>query len=362
VRPKGQAEFGTKVEVKNMNSFSNMQKAIEFEIDRQVALIRAGRGAEVVQETRLWDEARQETTSMRKKEGLADYRYFPEPDLPDLVVTDEDISAARAAMAELPGEKRARYLGLGLPLADVLILADELGTADYFDATLKAGAPAKAAANWIMGDLMAACKEAKCGMEALKLSPAALAETIALIDAGVISGKIAKDALPRLLAGEANAGVRAFVEAEGLVQISGACLVGRQKVSWCFFTAFLCLKPKLIASSCTTPPRPKLILTSPSPPHITQKKTRRRRRRGDGGRRARGQPQAARRVRGRQDQARGLLHGPGDEGLRRARQPGPDAGVAGAQAARGGRRGGRRRRRGAGRVKRFCLLATGGQE
>lgn len=220
VRPRGAAAFGTKVEVKNMNSFSNMQKAIEFEIERQVALLSAGRGAEVVQETRLWDEAKQETSSMRTKEGLADYRYFPEPDLPDLEITDEQIEAVKAGMAELPTAKRERYLSLGLPRADVLILADELATADFFDATMAAGAPPKAAANWIMGDIMAACKEKKIGMDSLALTPTALAETLTLIEDGTISGKIAKDLLPRLLQGEANAGVAAFVEKEGLVQIS----------------------------------------------------------------------------------------------------------------------------------------------
>lgn len=225
VRPKGQSEFGTKVEVKNMNSFSNMQKAIEFEIERQVSLLRAGRGSEVVQETRLWDEGRQETTSMRKKEGLADYRYFPEPDLPDLHLSDTLMEEARATMAELPVEKRNRYLALGLPLADVLILADELGTAQFFDAALTAGAPPKAAANWVMGDIMAACKEAKIGMEQLQMTPQALSEMISLIDEGVISGKIAKDALPRLLAGDGNGGVRAFFESQGLVQISDVSAV-----------------------------------------------------------------------------------------------------------------------------------------
>ncbi|GBF88804.1 glutamyl-tRNA(Gln) amidotransferase [Raphidocelis subcapitata] len=244
VRPKGQAQFGTKVEVKNMNSFSNMQKAIEFEIERQVALLRAGRGAEVVQETRLWDEGRQETTSMRKKEGLADYRYFPEPDLPDLELSDALMADAKASMAELPAEKRARYLSLGLPLADVLILADELGTAQFFDAAVDAGAPPKAAANWVMGDIMAACKEAKIGMESLEMSPQALAEMISLIDEGVISGKIAKDALPRLLAGDGNGGVRAFVEAQGMVQISDVSAVEAM------VDAVLAANPKQLADYC----------------------------------------------------------------------------------------------------------------
>eukprot|EP00877_Chromochloris_zofingiensis_P003598 jgi/Chrzof1/13239/Cz07g25240.t1 len=126
----------------------------------------------------------------------------------------------QSSMAELPVEKRQRYLSLGLPPADVLILADELATADFFDAAVASGAAAKAAANWIMGDVMAYCKERKFGMDQLAMTPAALAEMIAIIDEGVISGKIAKDVLPRLLEGEANAGVQQFVESQGLVQIS----------------------------------------------------------------------------------------------------------------------------------------------
>jgi len=220
VRPKGQEEFGVKVEVKNMNSFSNMQKAIDFEIERQVGLIESGRGDDITQETRLWDEGKQETISMRKKEGLADYRYFPEPDLPDLEITPQMIKDVKSSMAELPKEKRARYMSLGLPRADVIILADELATADYFDATVTAGAPAKAAANWIMGDLMAYCKEKKIGMDGLALTSTTLAEMIALIEEGVISGKIAKDVLPKLLEGEGASGLRAYVESQGLVQIS----------------------------------------------------------------------------------------------------------------------------------------------
>ncbi|WIA33555.1 hypothetical protein OEZ86_006679 [Tetradesmus obliquus] len=245
VRPKGQEQFGTKVEVKNMNSFSNMQKAIEFEIERQVSLLQAGRGGEVVQETRLWDEGRQETSSMRTKEGLADYRYFPEPDLPDLEITEQQIEQVKESMAELPIAKRQRYLSLGLPKADVLILADELATADFFDVAMAAGAPAKAAANWIMGDIMAACKERKMGMDGLAITPGALAEMISLIEGGTISGKIAKDVLPRLLDGEGNAGVKAFVEKEGLVQISDESAVEAM------VDAVLAANPNQLAQYCS---------------------------------------------------------------------------------------------------------------
>lgn len=226
VRPRGQAALGTKVEVKNMNSFSAMQKAIEFEVARQSALLDEGRGGAIVQETRLWDEANLCTYSMRRKEGLADYRYFPEPDLPPALVTDEILAAVRASMPELPAARRQRFLSLGLPKADALLLADDHVVAAYFDAVLKAGAKAKPAANWIMGDIMAHCKNERVTFDGLPLSPVTLAEMVALIDDGTISGKIAKEVLPKLLQGEGGAGLRAYVEERGLVQVSDPAVIG----------------------------------------------------------------------------------------------------------------------------------------
>ncbi|GAB4815401.1 hypothetical protein N2152v2_002447 [Parachlorella kessleri] len=220
VRPVGRQRLGTKVEIKNMNSFSAMQKAIEFEMDRQIALLREGRAAEVVQETRLWDEGRLCTYSMRRKEGLADYRYFPEPDLPPLTLTDEYLQDVQAGMPELPHQRRKRYLALGLSMYDVLVLSDDVGVALFFDGVLEAGAPAKPAANWVMGDVMAYCKEQRLSMDALAMKPATLAEMIALIENGTISGKIGKDLLPDLLKGDGANGVRTLVESKGLIQIS----------------------------------------------------------------------------------------------------------------------------------------------
>ncbi|KAL6745832.1 GatB/GatE catalytic domain-containing protein [Haematococcus lacustris] len=225
VRPKGQAQFGTKVEIKNMNSFSNMQKAIDYEYERQVALLRAGREAEVVQETRLWDEFKLVTYSMRRKEGNVDYRYFPEPDLPPLVVSDELLREVQASMPELPAARRRRYSLLGLPMADVLQLAEEPVIARMFDGVLATGVAPKLAANWIVGDIQAYCKEKKCSMDALQLTPAALAEMIQLIDTGVISGRIAKEILPDLLQGKGNAGVRAYVEGRGMLMITDQAVV-----------------------------------------------------------------------------------------------------------------------------------------
>lgn len=230
VRPHGCPTLGTKVEVKNMNSFSAMQAAIEFEVQRQSRLLREGKGEEVVQETRMWDEGRRATFSMRKKEGLADYRYFPEPDLPPLVISDEQLQAAAASLPELPAAKRARYTQqLGLPPGDVAVLADEAATASYFDAAVAAGAPAKQAANWIMGDIMAHCKEAKIGMDRIGLTPQGLAEMVGLIEGGTISGKIGKEVLPYLLAGNAGANegsVKEYIEAKGLIQISDPAEIG----------------------------------------------------------------------------------------------------------------------------------------
>ncbi|GMH41970.1 hypothetical protein BSKO_09889 [Bryopsis sp. KO-2023] len=220
VAEKGASQLGTKIEVKNMNSFSNMQKAIDFEVDRQTALLKAGLSADIVQETRLWDEGKQETYTMRKKEGLADYRYFPEPDLPPLEVDDQFLSSSKDSMPELPAERRARYAELGLPKDDVLVLTDDVETGVFFDSVLKAGSDAKAAANWLIGDITAFCKNEKIGVKDLELKPEALAEMVELIESGTISGKIGKQILPDLLKGKGNNGVKKLVEKKGLLQIS----------------------------------------------------------------------------------------------------------------------------------------------
>ena len=219
VRPVGSSVLGTKVEVKNLNSFSAISRAVDWEIQRQVGLIESGKSAEVVQETRTWEEGAQKTRSMRKKEGLADYRYFPEPDLLPLTVTPAALQATVAAMPELPAALRARYEALGLPAKDVLLLADAADVAAYFDAVCAASADPRGAANWIMGDLTAYAKQEKLSSLAqLKLIPAHLAELLALVADGTISGKIAKDLLPDLLAGGSSP--KALVQQRGLVQIS----------------------------------------------------------------------------------------------------------------------------------------------
>ena len=157
---------------------------------------------------------------MRKKEGLADYRYFPEPDLPPLVLTSDTIDSIKKEMPELPSARRERYLSLGLSIYDALVLADDVGTAAFFDALLSQGINAKSAANWVQGDITAYCNSKKIAIETLPVTPQCLSEMIALIDDSTISGKIAKDILPELLEGKATKGVRAFVESKGLLQIS----------------------------------------------------------------------------------------------------------------------------------------------
>lgn len=218
VRKRGQEKFGTKIEIKNMNSFSAMQRAIEFEILRQVSLHQEGQAAKIVQETRLWEEGSQRTLSMRLKEGLADYRYFPEPDLPEVVLEQEFIDRIRADLPELPDRKRRRYEGMGLSLQDVLILANDYDVSKFFDEVLKDGADAKSTANWIMGDISAYLKNEKLSINDVKLKPAVLAELISLIKDGTISGKIGKEVLIDLLQKGGNA--KAVIEAKGLLQIS----------------------------------------------------------------------------------------------------------------------------------------------
>mmetsp|Transcript_795 Transcript_795/g.1410 ORF Transcript_795/g.1410 Transcript_795/m.1410 type:complete len:583 (-) Transcript_795:297-2045(-) len=218
VRPRGREAFGTKVEVKNMNSFSAMAKAIDYETERQTALIKAGKESEIVLETRLWDEGLLKTFSMRKKEGLADYRFFPEPDLPPVTLSPAFIAEVCANSPALPSQKRVEYLALGLSTQDVLVLADTQEVSMFFDEVLANGAAAKAACNWIMGDILGYLKAEKKSITEVALTPKALAELLALIAEDTISGKIGKELLPDLLAkgGSPNE----MVQERGLVQIS----------------------------------------------------------------------------------------------------------------------------------------------
>ncbi|PPD95136.1 hypothetical protein GOBAR_DD07825 [Gossypium barbadense] len=216
IRPVGQSEFGTKVEIKNLNSFSSINRAIDFEISRQALLHSQGQSDQIVQETRLWEEGAQKTVTMRKKEGLSDYRYFPEPDLPEVILTPEYVDSISNSLPELPEAKRRRYEKMGLSMQDVLFLANDMNVAEYFDATLSSGADIKLAANWIMGDIAAYMKNEKLSINDIKLTPQELAELIASIKSGTISGKIGKEILSELLAKGGT--VKGLIEEKDLIQ------------------------------------------------------------------------------------------------------------------------------------------------
>ena len=217
VRRGPDAPFGTKVEIKNMNSFSAIQKACDYEIQRQIKAYETGEP--VVQETRLWDEGKQLTKSMRSKEGASDYRYFPDPDLGPIEVGAEQREGWRSELPELPAAKRHRYAEqLGLSIYDARVLTDERAMAEYFEAAVAAGADAKAVSNWVTGDIAAHVNANRLSIAELPLQPEQLAELVQLIDGGVISGKIAKDLLPELLA--QGGSPKAIVEAQGLGMIS----------------------------------------------------------------------------------------------------------------------------------------------
>jgi len=217
VRQVGQQEFGTKVEIKNMNSFNAIQRAIEYEIERQTAALEAGE--RIVMETRLWEEGTQRTISMRSKEGSSDYRYFPEPDLVPIEVSAEQLEKWRTQLPELPAQKRHRYeTQLDLSAYDARVLTDERQVAEYFEAAIAAQANPKQAANWIMGDIAAYLNNKKLSITEIALKPNTLAELTTLIENGTISGKIAKDILPELLTQGGSA--KELVERKGLTQIS----------------------------------------------------------------------------------------------------------------------------------------------
>ncbi|WP_414563815.1 MULTISPECIES: Asp-tRNA(Asn)/Glu-tRNA(Gln) amidotransferase subunit GatB [unclassified Anabaena] len=202
VRPVGREEFGVKVEIKNMNSFNAIQRAIDYEIERQIAAIEAG--DRIIQETRLWEEGAQRTISMRVKEGSSDYRYFPEPDLAPIEVSEAQLEQWRSELPELPAHKRHHYENeLGLSAYDARVLTEDSTVADYFEAAIASGANAKAAANWITQDIAAYLNKQKLSITEIALTPQNLAEVITLIDSGKISNAQAKQKLPDLLTGVA---------------------------------------------------------------------------------------------------------------------------------------------------------------
>jgi aspartyl-tRNA(Asn)/glutamyl-tRNA(Gln) amidotransferase subunit B len=216
VRPSGQEKFGTKAEVKNVNSFKYLEKALEYEIGRQVEVLR--NGGRVTQETRLFDSSTSRTFSMRSKEEAHDYRYFPEPDLPPLVVDEARIDAVRRTMPELPEARKRRFAAsYALPEYDAGVLTQSVALADYFEKAAAAAGNAKAASNWVMGEVSRVINERRIGIAEFPVAADALGGLIRLVDKGTISGAIAKDVFARMIDSGRQAGE--IVDAEGLAQI-----------------------------------------------------------------------------------------------------------------------------------------------
>jgi aspartyl-tRNA(Asn)/glutamyl-tRNA(Gln) amidotransferase subunit B len=216
VRPFGETALRTRTEIKNVNSFRYVKQALEYEAERHIATY--DECCQVTQETRLYDAARGQTFSMRSKEEAHDYRYFPEPDLPPLRVEAARIAQARADLPELPWETRDRFVAqYGLSQYDAAVLTDESAVADFYEQAAALADP-KLVANWVMGDLTALWKERNVEPANSPVSPPALAELVKLIESGAISGKIAKEVLPAVAAGEGSP--REIVDKRGLLQIS----------------------------------------------------------------------------------------------------------------------------------------------
>lgn len=217
LRPIGQREYGTKVELKNMNSFSALQRALEYEEKRQEEIL--SNGGQIIQETRRWDENRRETIVMRSKEEAHDYRYFPDPDLVGIHISAEWVESVRLTIPELPDQRIARYVqeyGLSPYDAQVLTLSKKM--ADFYDETIFLGADPKQAANWLMGELLGYLNKQEKEIDETRLTPKHLAEMIQLIENGTISGKIAKTVFVEML--ETGTGAKQIVEEKELVQIS----------------------------------------------------------------------------------------------------------------------------------------------
>ena len=218
VRRAGDETLGIRSEVKNVNSFRFVEKAIAYEIERQIRALESG--TPLRQETRLYDAAHDRTRAMRSKEDADDYRYFPDPDLPPILIDPNDMAEIHAAMPELPDARRQRYIDeLGLPIADAEQLCMDRPTSDFFEAVQQtSGGEAKRAANWVLGELAAALNANELSIEQSPVAANALGILLRRIDTGVISGKQAKDVFATMLAGEGDADQ--VISARGMVQIS----------------------------------------------------------------------------------------------------------------------------------------------
>lgn len=213
IRPWGQEEFGTKVEIKNMNSFNNVKKALEYELKRQEKALE--NGEKIYQETRGWDADKEISVSQRSKEESADYRYFPEPDLPPILTSDEKTAKIKAEIPELPTARTIRFMeNLGLPFEQATTLTAEKSLADFFEQALKISKEATKTANWVIGDYLALSKE----NPESPLSAENMGKLVALIESGKISGKIAKEIFAEIF--NNNLDPEKYIEEQGLAQIS----------------------------------------------------------------------------------------------------------------------------------------------
>jgi aspartyl-tRNA(Asn)/glutamyl-tRNA(Gln) amidotransferase subunit B len=217
VRPRGQKEYGTRAELKNINSFRFVERAINIEVERQIDLIEDG--GKVVQETRLYDSVKNETRSMRSKEEANDYRYFPDPDLLPVIITEEYRQQVRAELPELPEQKKQRYMDeLGLSAYDAGVITASISLSNYFDIVAEKTGDAKLSANWITGELSARLNREEIDIENANVDAEAFALLLERIKDNTISGKIAKDVLDAMWNGEGSADE--VVEKKGLKQIT----------------------------------------------------------------------------------------------------------------------------------------------
>ncbi|MCG8341944.1 MAG: Asp-tRNA(Asn)/Glu-tRNA(Gln) amidotransferase subunit GatB [Chlorobiales bacterium] len=224
VRLKGAEEYGTRTEIKNMNSFKSVEKAIEYEAQRHIDVLESG--GKIVQETRLWDADKQETRSMRGKEFAHDYRYFPDPDLVPVQIDDAMLESLKIELPEFPEARAERFVReFGIPGYDAGVLTAEREVADYFEEVVRCCGDAKAASNWVMGEVLRTLKENNIPVALFSVSPERLGGLIGLVAGGKISNTIAKQVFERML--ETGDDAKAIVEKEGLAQVSDTAEIER---------------------------------------------------------------------------------------------------------------------------------------
>jgi aspartyl-tRNA(Asn)/glutamyl-tRNA(Gln) amidotransferase subunit B len=217
IRPKGQKEFGTRAELKNMNSFRNVQRALDYEVKRQQYLVENGQ--KILQETRLWDDAQGVTNPMRSKEEAHDYRYFPDPDLVPILIDDAWVENIRRELPELPLAKRERFIKeYQIPAYDAGVLTADKALAQYYEDVVKLCGKPKQASNWVMGDVLRFLNEEKRDIRQCSITAKALADMIKLIEEGMISGKMAKDIIEDMY--KTGLSPQKIIEEKGLVQIT----------------------------------------------------------------------------------------------------------------------------------------------